>query len=301
MMPGRLVFLGLGFLLLVSGVAHSQDRFDGVQITATHVAGNIYILEGFGGNIGASVGEDGVLIVDDQYTPLAEKIRAALAGVGGGELAFVLNTHWHGDHTSGNDAFGPEAPIIAHRNVRERLSRAQALPRRTYEARSKEALPVITFNDSLWLHFNGEDIRAIHFPHGHTDGDIVIFFPESNVVHTGDMFWNSLFPFIDLETGGQVHRAIEHVETLMEMIPRDAMIIPGHGDLSTYEDLESYHQMLTETTDFVRQGMAEGKSLDDLKAAGLPEKWADWSWSFIPTETWIETIYKNYTAGSEGE
>ena len=162
-----------------------------MQIKATKVAGNVYMLEGAGGNIGVSVGDDGILIVDDQFAPLADKIRAALKALADKKLRFILNTHWHGDHTGGNVAFGPEATIIAHDNVRKRLSteqksRSSKAPRR---ASPKEALPVITFDQSLSVHFNGEEIRAIHYPQGHTDGDSVIFFTASNVVHLGDDFF----------------------------------------------------------------------------------------------------------------
>jgi glyoxylase-like metal-dependent hydrolase (beta-lactamase superfamily II) len=295
----RLVTLGLT-LSLLAGSAQAQSRFDDVEITATRVAGNVYMLKGAGGNIGVSVGEDGILIVDDQFEPLADKIRAALREIGGGELAFVLNTHWHGDHTSGNAVFGAEAPIIAHRNVRRRLSTTQDLTRRTYEPSPKDALPVITFNDSLWIHFNGEDIRAIHFPQGHTDGDIVVFFPQSNVVHIGDILFSGLFPFVDLETGGDVQKLIGHVETLLVLIPTDAMIIPGHGPLSTHDDLRNYHEMLLGTTEFVRSEMTQGKTLEELQARGLAEEWAEWSWNFIPTERWIETIYRSYVREQDG-
>ncbi|HKR60894.1 MAG TPA: MBL fold metallo-hydrolase, partial [Pyrinomonadaceae bacterium] len=186
-------------LVLAVPVVQAQD-FSKVEITATKVNGNIFMLQGQGGNIGVSVGADGILIVDDQFAPLADKIKAALKTLGEGKLKFVLNTHWHGDHTGGNAQFGPEAPIIAHDNVRRRLATEQKSEffKRTTPASPKEALPVITFDKSLSVHFNGEEIKVIHFPQGHTDGDSVIFFTTSNVVHMGDDFFVARFPFVDL-------------------------------------------------------------------------------------------------------
>ena len=218
-------------LLTLSVLAVAQDDFSKVEIKATKISGNVYMLEGSGGNIGVSVGTDGILIVDDQFAPLAEKIRAALKTLGDGKLKFILNTHWHGDHTGGNAQFGREAPIIAHDNVRKRLSTEQRseLFKQTTPASPKEALPVITFDQSLSVHFNGEEIRVIHFPHGHTDGDSVIFFTTSNVVHLGDDFFAGRFPFVDLESGGSVQGLTKNIADIIPKIPAGAKLIPGHG------------------------------------------------------------------------
>src|ERR1043165_1052276 len=233
-------------LLFVSSVVAQQTDYSKVQIKVTKVAGNVYMLEGAGGNIGVSVGEDGILIVDDQFAPLADKIRASLKTLGQGKLRFILNTHWHGDHTGGNVVFGPEAPIIAHDNVRKRLSTEQHSDffKETTPASPKEALPVITFDQALSVHFNGEEIRAIHFPHGHTDGDSVIFFTTSNVVHLGDDFFAGSFPFVDLSSGGDVEGYARNVEAVLAKVPAGAKIIPGHGPLATIEDLKKFHQTL---------------------------------------------------------
>jgi Zn-dependent hydrolases, including glyoxylases len=253
------------------------------------------MLEGSGGNIGVSVGPDGILIVDDQFAPLADKIRAALKGLNQGKLRFILNTHWHGDHTGGNVVFGPEAPIIAHDNVRKRLSTEQKSEvfKTTTPASPKEALPVITFDQSLSVHFNGEEIRVIHYPQGHTDGDSVIFFTSSNVVHLGDDFFAGRFPFVDLESGGSIEGLIKNIGEIIGKIPADAKLIPGHGPLSTVDDLKSYHRMLQQTTDIVRQKMSAGKTLDQIKSEGLPDEWKPWGTGFIKTDVWIETIYKS--------
>ena len=292
------VFLLLIVSLLFAATASAQTDFTKVQMKATKVAGNVWMLEGAGGNIGVSVGDDGLLIVDDQFAPLADKIRAALKGIADKKLHFILNTHWHGDHTGGNVVFGPEATIIAHDNVRKRLATEQksTVFNTTTPPSPKEALPVITFDQTLTVHFNGEDIRAIHYPKGHTDGDSVIFFSASNVVHLGDDFFAGRFPFVDLESGGSVEGLVKNIGELITKIPADAKLIPGHGTISTLDDLKSYHRMLQQTTEIVRGKISAGKTLDQIKSEGLPAEWAPWGTGFIKTDRWVETIYKSLTA-----
>jgi glyoxylase-like metal-dependent hydrolase (beta-lactamase superfamily II) len=274
-------------------VAAQQQDFSQVQIKTTPVAGNVYMLEGAGGNIGVSAGTDGVLIVDDQFAPLADKIRSALRGLNSGALRFVLNTHWHGDHTGGNVAFGREASIIAHTNVRKRLATENRVLGNTVPASPKEALPVITFDESLSVHFNGEEIRAVHFPHGHTDGDLVIYFTKSNVIHMGDHFFRDRFPFVDLDNGGTVKGLTENIGKVLSRLPAGVKIIPGHGPLSAPADLRRYHAMLTETIEIVRDQVVAGKTLEQIKAAGFPTQYREWGTGFISTERWIETIHRS--------
>ena len=286
-------------LLLFAISVAAQTDFSKVEIKVTKVAGNVYMLEGAGGNIGVSVGDDGILIVDDQYAPMADKIRASLKEIGADKkLRFILNTHWHGDHTGGNVVFGPEAPIIAHDNVRKRMATEQKSEffKRTTPAAPKEALPVVTFNQNLTVHFNGEEIRAIHYPHGHTDGDSVIFFTTSNVVHLGDNFFAGRFPFVDLDSGGNVEGLTKNIGEIIEKIPAGAKLIPGHGPLSTIDDLKTYHSMLIKTTDIVRQKIAAGKTLDQVKTESLPDEWKPWGTGFIKTEMWLEIVFKSLTA-----
>jgi cyclase len=292
------VFLLVIVSLLFAATGSAQTDFTKVQMKATKVAGNVWMLEGAGGNIGVSVGDDGLLIVDDQFAPLADKIRAALKGIADKKLHFILNTHWHGDHTGGNVVFGPEATIIAHDNVRKRLATEQksTVFNTTTPPSPKEALPVITFDQTLTVHFNGEDIRAIHYPKGHTDGDSVIFFSASNVVHLGDDFFAGRFPFVDLESGGSVEGLVKNIGELITKIPADAKLIPGHGPISTLDDLKSYHRMLQQTTEIVRGKISAGKTLDQIKSEGLPAEWAPWGTGFIKTDRWVETIYKSLTA-----
>ncbi|RMD91798.1 MAG: MBL fold metallo-hydrolase [Calditrichaeota bacterium] len=285
--------LFITLLIISAGFSFLQQDFSRVKIKVTHVAGKVYMLEGRGGNIGVSVGEDGILMVDDQFAPLADKIKAALKDLSSGELKFILNTHWHGDHTGGNEIFGREGTIIAHTNVRKRLSTKQKIRGREIEPKPKEAWPVITFDQSLSVHFNGEEIKAIHFPHGHTDGDVVIFFTGSNVVHMGDQFFAGRFPFVDLGSGGDVEGYTKNVGEVIKQLPEDVKVIPGHGPLSTLQDLKEFHKMLTETIGIVKEKMQAGKSLDEIKQEGLPEKWKSWGSGFVNTDFWIETIYKS--------
>jgi len=277
------------------GNAVSQD-LAAVEITTTHVSGNIYMLQGQGGNIGVSAGPDGVLIVDDQFAPLAEKIRQALTKIRAGQLKFVLNTHWHGDHTGGNQVFGREATIIAHTNVRRRLTTEVNRDGQVTPPAPPEAWPVITFDESLSVHFNGEEIRALHYPNGHTDGDSVVIFKESKVVHMGDHFFRDRFPFVDIASGGDALGLLENVGKVIgeiEKMTGNVRIIPGHGELSNLRDLRRYHSMLTETVQHIRQGMRDGLGLEALRERGLDAKYASWGTGFINQDRWIGFVYQS--------
>jgi cyclase len=292
----RFLIVCASLVVFLSAITSTgQQDFSKVEIKVKKVSGNVYMLEGAGGNIGVSVGADGILIVDDQFAPLAEKIKAALKTLGEGKLKFILNTHWHGDHTGGNAAFSPEAPIVAQTNVRKRLAEGMKIPGWEVKPAPKEALPVITFDQSVSIHFNGEEIRVIHFPRGHTDGDAIIFFTSSNVVHMGDDFFNGMFPFIDLDSGGDVDGYIKNIGEVIAKVPADVKIIPGHGPLATVNDLKGFHRMLLETTGVVRQKMAAGKTLDQIKAEGLTDEWKSWGNGFIKTDNWIATIHRSFT------
>ncbi len=284
-------------LLWVCGspAALAQQEFDAVQIKSTHVAGTVHMLEGRGGNIGVCVGTDGILIVDDQFAPLAEKIKAALGKLGHEKPKFILNTHWHGDHTGGNPHFGRDGTIIAHENVRKRVSSEQELFGRKVEPLPKEGLPVVTFADSLTVHFNGEDIRVLHLPAGHTDGDCVVFFTQSNVIHVGDHMFAGMFPFVDLDHGGNVEGMARNVARIIADAPPDVKIIPGHGPLSTLDGLKKFHAMLVETSQIVKTRIAAGQPLEQIKAEGLPDAWKPWGQGFIKTDQWVDTLYKSLT------
>lgn len=290
------------FTLLASTVAahtlghghlSAQDDLSKVEIKTTKVAGNVYMLEGAGGNIGVIAGADGLMIVDDQFAPLAEKIRAALHDINPGRLRFVLNTHWHYDHTGGNALFGTDSVIIAHSNVLKRLASGGTVLGNKIEPVQREALPLITYDNVIYFNFDGEQIRVVHYPAGHTDGDSVVYFTGSNVINMGDHFFSGRFPFVDLDSGGSVEGLIQNVGDIIAKAPAGAKFIPGHGPLSTLEDLKAYHMVLGETMNIVRQRIRQGKTLEQAKAEGLPEKYKAWGTGFVKTEQWIETVYKS--------
>ncbi len=282
----RPILLSVASLLLLVSHAVSQRDFSNVEFKTVHVAGNIHMLDsGVAGNVGLLVGDDGVLMIDDQFAPLADKIRAATAKITDGKLKFLVNTHWHGDHTGGNGIFGRETTIVAHTNVRKRLSAEQ----------SGAALPVVTYDDSVSLHINGEDVEIVHFPAGHTDGDSILFFKQANVVHMGDQFFSGRFPYIDLGSGGSVQGYMENVKRVINRLPSDVKVIPGHGPLSTLDDLKRFHTMMVKTTAVVRDHMKAGKGLEEIQKAGLPSEWKDWGGSFINQDRWIEIVYNSYS------
>ena len=284
--------LYLATLVLAAMPLAAQTDWSKVDVKSQHVAGSVHMITGAGGNIGVSVGEDGLVIVDDRYAPLAPKIEAALAAISRRPVRFVINTHYHGDHTGGNEHFGKGAPIVAHENVRERLASGVRLWGRDVPPAPKGALPVITFQDSVTIHLNGEDLRAVHAPHAHTDGDSVIWFTQSNVVHMGDNFFNGGFPVVDLENGGSVAGMIAVVEKVASMIPSDAKVIPGHGPLGDRDALSRFAKMLRETSAAVSAAIAAGKTVEQVKSENILDPWAEaWGKGFINTERWADILY----------
>src|SRR5688572_24799517 len=298
----RLLCLVIALSFTVSSLhAHGNDshlpRPQDVTVKTLKVNGNVYMLQGRGGNVGALVGTEGILIVDDDYKQVSEKLSEALKALGSASPKYVLNTHWHGDHTEGNEFFGKTSILVAHANVRKRMSapHTSTVFNRTIPASPVIALPVVTYTETLSIHFNGEEVRAVHYPNGHTDGDTIVFFTKANVVHLGDDFFVGRFPFVDLESGGSVQGLINNIGSLIRDIPADAKLIPGHGPVSTHADLKAYHQMLVDTVKIVQDAMKTGRTLEDIKKAGLPEKFKEAGTGFIKTELWIETIYRSYS------
>ena len=265
--------------------ANAQDRFADVEVKATAIKGSVHMLTGAGGNIGVSAGEDGVLIIDDQFAPLAEKIAAQLGELGSDKPKYVINTHYHGDHTGSNAFFHSHkgATILAHENVRVRLANDEKI--------KPEALPTITYEDGIKIYFNGETLHVMHLAVGHTDGDSVVWFEQPNVMHTGDLFFNGRFPYIDQGAGGNVEGYMDSVKQLLAKIDDETVIIPGHGDISNKQEYSAFLAMISETFSYVKALKQDGKTLDEVKAMGLDYKWADWSWNFINEEKWITTLY----------
>lgn len=276
------VVIGLG--LLTTMPAAAQRDFSSVEIETIQVADGVYMLVGSGGNIGLSIGEDGPFVVDDQFAPLTEKIQAAIAAVTSGAVRFVLNTHWHGDHTGGNENLGKAgAMIIAHENVRKRLNPAEFrdLMGRSQQA-PPDALPVVTFTDAVNFYWNGENIRVFHVEHAHTDGDAIVHFTNANVVHMGDTFFKDRYPFIDVDSGGGIDGMIAAADHVLSMVDSDTKIIPGHGTLATPDDLRDYRNMLITVRDRVRTMLNDGMSVDEVVAA-KPTNDLDATWGSDPT------------------
>ena len=276
---------------LVVPTAAAQGRFDDVEVETFAVSGPIHMLTGAGGNIAVSIGDDGVLIVDDQFLPLAERIQAAIDALGGGRPKFVLNTHHHGDHVGGNSHFGQAGAIIAHANVRARLLGQDGLP--------PAALPSVTFDESLNLHFNGDDIRVLHLPAGHTDGDSAVWFPQANVLHLGDQLFSGRFPYIDLAAGGTIDGYIANLEAVLSWAPPDVAVIPGHGALGGLDAVRASVKMLRETRQIIAEALGAGMALEAVIAEGLGAGYAEWGAGFINEERWIRTLAAGFGASPE--
>jgi cyclase len=282
-------------LLLPAGLR--AQGMDTVQVRSTPVAGGVHMLTGRGGNVAASVGEDGVFLVDDQYAPLTEKIRAAVAALSPRPIRFVLNTHWHGDHTGGNENLGKGGTlIVAHDNVRRRMSTEQfvaAFNQKTPPSPAA-ALPVVTFNDAVTFHLNGDEVHAFHVPPAHTDGDAIVHFRRANVVHMGDVYFNGMYPFVDLSSGGSVDGVIAAADRVLGITNDATRIIPGHGPLSTPAELRSYRDMLVAVRDRVREMVRGGRTLEEVKAARPTAAFdAKWGKGFITPERFVETVYRS--------
>ena len=274
-------------LSVLAAPACAQRDFSQVEIKTTKVVDGIYMLEGAGGNIGLSAGDDGAFVIDDQFAPLSEKIMAAISEVTDKPVDFVLNTHYHGDHTGGNEAFGESgAHIVAHDNVRKRLADNDDTP--------EGALPVITFSKSATFHWNDHEIYIFHPKNAHTDGDGIVHFRNANVVHMGDVMFSGLFPYVDVGGGGNLKGFIAAQEKVASMIDDDTKIIPGHGPLSSKADLEKSIAMLKDVRDRVQALIDDG--LDEeavVAAAPLADLEEEWGWAFINAERMTRAAYNS--------
>lgn len=273
--------------LLSTGVfAFPQDGLADAEIKTVPVAGPVYMLEGVGGNIGVSVGADGVLMVDSQFAALAERILAAVTALGGGPPKLLLNTHLHGDHVGGNTFFATTGVVLAHDNVRARMVGTGAA-----------GLPTATFQDRVRLFFNGDEIDVVHLPGGHTDGDAVVWFKNSKVIHMGDLLFNKRFPFVDMANGGTVGGLLRNLLQVVDMLPPDTKVIPGHGPLGGVPDIAANADMIRSSVAAVRKAVAAG-TVQELKESGI-EGYQDWSWNFVNAARWIDTIIASETAAEQ--
>lgn len=261
--------------------------FDQVEIKTHSLGDGVYMLEGFGGNIGISVGDDGVFMIDDQFAPLSEKILAAVGAITDQQIEFLINTHWHFDHAGSNEQMANAgATILAHDNVRVRMQAPG--PQQATDA----ALPVITFSDTTTVYFNDHQIHAFHPAAAHTDGDAIIHFVDLNLIHAGDVFFNGVFPFIDVSSGGSVEGYLDALRTLADLADDDTRIIPGHGPMATKSDVLRKIAMLEDARTRVLDLISSGASVDDAKAAQPLAAYAEeWTWEFINADTMVEMLY----------
>jgi glyoxylase-like metal-dependent hydrolase (beta-lactamase superfamily II) len=279
----------------------AQDsKFGAAGIKVSKVGGSIYVLEGPVSNIAVSAGEDGMVMVDDGVEPLSLMVRSALQSISDKPIRFVINTHEHADHTGGNAEFQKEAVIIAHDNVRKRMgaggpSGSGGTLKFDTPPAPKEALPILTFDQSVTLYLNGEAIRVVHFPIAHTIGDSMVFFPKANVVDTGDIFSNGAFPFIDIVGGGSVDGVIAACEKLIAQSPGNVKVIPGHGTVASLDDVRAYVVMIKATREVVAKQIKAGKTLEQMKAAKVLEPWQRFSGSFVDTNSFIDILYNDMT------
>lgn len=288
--------LGFLFTVFVFSPAHAQD-YGKVRIKTIKVENNIYMLSGAGGNIGISGGSDGVFMIDDQFAPLTEKIKEAVAVISDRPIRFLINTHWHYDHTGGNEKMGETGSIIiAHENVRKRLSTEQFMSffRRKVSPMAKSGLPVITFTGDVTFHINDDEIYVFHVANAHTDGDAIIQFRKNNVFHMGDLFFSGMYPFIDLDAGGSVNGIIAAIEQVLPKMNASTKVIPGHGPLSGRRQLVAYLGMLTTLRDRIREEIKAGKGLEDVVAA-MPSKDLDpeWGRGFMKADAFVRILYND--------
>jgi glyoxylase-like metal-dependent hydrolase (beta-lactamase superfamily II) len=282
---------------LFAAAASAQQDFSKVEIQTEKLADTVYMMAGAGGNLGLSVGEDAVFVIDDQFAPLTPKIQAAIATLTSKPVKFVLNTHWHFDHTGGNENLGKAgAIIVAHENVRKRLSTEgfiEFLGMKT-KPEPEVALPVVTFTRDISFRLNGDELVVNHVPRAHTDGDSIVRFGKSNVVHMGDTFFNKLYPFIDTSSGGTVAGVLAAVDGVLKTVGDDTKIIPGHGPLASKADLKAYRDMLAAVSGNIRGQIKAGKTLAQVIASKPTAKYdAAWGKGFLAPEKFVEMIYGN--------
>ncbi|MBK6306430.1 MAG: MBL fold metallo-hydrolase [Gemmatimonadetes bacterium] len=295
--PSLLALLAATATIVVARPAMAQQNFDSVQVTVQQLAPRVYALFGSGGNMGLLIGDDGAVLIDDQYAPLSDKIKAAIARLTDKPVRFVINTHLHGDHTGGNEAFGKTgAVIVAHDNVRKRMSTAQFSQRfsRTTPPSPYAALPVVTFAEDISLHLNGDSLRVVHLAPAHTDGDAYIHFVKANVIHMGDAFPNGSYPFIDSGSGGTIDGIIAAADRVLAIANDQTKIIPGHGPMASKADLQEFRRVIGTIRDRIRTLVSQGKSLTEVAAAKPTAEFdAKWGKGFMTPDVFLDIVYND--------
>ena len=277
--------------------ALGQQDFSKVEVKAEKLNDTTYMLTGAGGNIGLSVGDDAVFVIDDQFAPMAPKIVAAIAAITPKPVRFMVNTHWHGDHTGGNEAFAKAgALILAHDNVRKRMASEQVIEffKSTVPPSPRAALPLITFSADTTFHINGDEVHALHVPRAHTDGDAIVHFVKGDVIHMGDTFFNGMYPFIDTSSGGTIDGTIAAADRGLALAGERTKIIPGHGPLATKADLRAYRDMLSTVAQRIKQMLRDGKKLEEITASNVSADFDEkWGKGFIKANKFAEMVAMN--------
>ncbi|MEQ8301860.1 MAG: MBL fold metallo-hydrolase [Cyclobacteriaceae bacterium] len=282
-------------LFCCSFMAFSQRNFDTVNIKPIKITDQIYMLMGSGGNIGLITGEDGALIVDNQFGPLSGKIAQAVVELDGGKIEMQVNTHVHGDHTGGNDNFGKwGVTIVAHDNVRERMMKESKRGETVSPPRDQSAWPVVTFPDRMNLHWNNEDLELYHFDTGHTDGDVIVKFKKANIIHMGDMYVQYGYPFVDVNNGGGINGFISSLDKMLPLMDDNTKIIPGHGNLASKKDVQAFRDRLAEIRDAVAAALKKGTKLADVGNLPIASKYdAEWGKGFVKGKDFVMMVAEN--------
>ena len=291
-MKSTISFFALCLCLAVPATAQEMSK---VEIKAEQLAPGVAVLFGAGGNIGVSYGADGTILIDDQFAPLTAKIQASVAALGASPVKFLVNTHWHFDHSGGNENMGKAgAVIMAHDNVRVRMAAGATVAGNVNPPAAKVALPVITYADGLKLHLNGEEVRVVHVPAAHTDGDSFIHWTKSNVIHMGDLFMLQVsFPFVDTGSGGDVRGFVTAADKVLAIADDQTKIIPGHGAIATKADLQNHRNMVAAVIARVEAGIKAGETLDQIKAARPGDGYGVSPDGFIKADQFVETVFNN--------
>jgi len=272
--------LAFGLFFLVTSNSLIAD-----EVEVKNVREQVYVITGSGGNIGLLNANKGLLMIDDKFAPMAESIEKAMKSVADKKLKYVVNTHYHGDHTGGNKHFAQLAPIFAHHNVRNRLASKDDV--------DSDALPVVTYEKGLTIHASPEEVELTHLASGHTDGDSIVYFKKANVLHTGDLFFQGRFPYVDLKGGGSVQGYLDNVTYMINNYPDDVMIIPGHGAVTDKNELKRFAQMIADSIDYVKELKAKGMTQKQIIEKGILPKYKSYHWRFITEERWLKTLFND--------